>query len=226
MLAQGQTGTINSLDGQQPTVRTGRTGELIATQAHGRFYEQTSRTQIFTLAATTVTTNVALGNQFQAGAAGVGLANQTTNFALWNPVGSGINLCLLKWTYAPLSATTLSGGPGFHGVFVNGNPTNSTTADSGRNAFNNLIGGKQPLARYINTVAGTAITGGTAPSLLRPMINTYSAAAFASAAGTPVTENIDGDIVIPPGYGWVPLFYNAFTALIASFTITWEEVPI
>ena len=224
MLIQGQVGQINASDGVQNNIRQGRTGEVIASQAHARFYEQTSRGQVFTVVQTAITSNVAQGHTLVSANSAV-QTNGTVNMALWNPVGSGVNLSLLKWTAAPISGT-LPQAAGFHGVFVTGNPTNPTTADTSRGAYNNLVGGKQPIARYISSTSGTAITGGTAPVPVRVMNTAYQSTAFTQAAGASVTENIDGDIVIPPGYGWVPLFFNNYASFLASWSLTWEEVPI
>lgn len=235
MLLQGQVGQITATDGAQNTVRVGRTGEFIGTQSHARYYEQTSRGNIFSLMQRASFTGIAAGNLL--GAA----ANAVTQFAIWNPNGSGVNLSLMRVTVGVVSATTMPAGPPFHGVFLYGNPTNNTTFDpagvsgGGQAAYNNLANGKLPIARYINTASqtgtisvsvATTITGGTAPIALRPMNMTFTAAGFASAAGTSMTELVEGDIVIPPGYGWLPLWNTAGSATLPSYSVTWEEVPI
>ena len=215
MLVQGQVGQINGQDGAQPNARQGRTGELIFTEGHGRFYEQSSRGSVFTLTLTATTTGAAAGNLVGAAAAA------STQFALWNPVGSGFNLSLQK-VFVGLISGTPPGGPIFHGLFVNGNPTIANTGS----AYNNLAGGKAPVARYVASAAGVALTGGTGPIVLRAMTIDFSATAFASAAGSNCLELVDGDIVIPPGYGWVPLFASAGTSLLNAYSCTWEEIPI
>jgi len=40
-----------------------------------------------------------------------------------------------------------------------------------------------------------------------------------------VVEYIDGEIILPPGVGWVPLWGAAGTSLLNAYSITWEEVP-
>jgi hypothetical protein len=221
MLLQGQVGQILATDGAQNIMRQGRTGEIIASQAHGVYHEQASRSTLFSLTMNAAVTSVVAGNIV--GAA----ANAATQFALWNPAGSGVNLALMRTSVGIISATTMATGPVFHGLFVLGNPTNSSTFDSGKGAVNNVPGGRPPIARYINTATtGTTITGGTAPITFRAMPYTFSATGFAAAAGTQCTDFLDGDIVIPPGYGWVPLFGAAGTAVIVAYSVTWEEVPI
>ena len=221
MILQGQVGQITATDGAQNTLRTGRTGEFIGTQAHARYYEQTSRGNIFSLVQLASVSAIAAGNLLNAA------ANAATQYAIWNPVGSGVNLSLMRVTVGIISATTLPAGPPFHGLFLYGNPTNNTTFDAGRGAYNNFANGKAPVARYINTATtGTTITGGTAPVAFRAMNTTFNAAAFASAAGTSMTEFVEGDIIIPPGYGWLPLWNTAGSAALPSYSVTWEEVPI
>lgn len=215
MLVQGQVGQINGQDGAQPNARMGRTGELIFTEGHGRYYEQASRGAVFTLSLTATTTGISAGNIVGAAAAA------STQFALWNPVGSGYNLSIQKVVVGLISGTPV-GGPVFHGIFVNGNPSIANTGT----AYNNLIGGKAPVARYMSSAAGAALTGGTAPVVLRAMTIDFSASAFAAAAGTNCLEIVDGDIVIPPGYGWVPLFAGAGTSVLNAYSVTWEEIPI
>lgn len=227
MLLQGQVGQITATDSTQATLRTGRTGEFIGTQAHARYYEQTSRSNIFSLVQLASVGSIAAGNLLTNTYSGTPLANQATQFAIWNPIGSGVNLSFMRVTVGMVSATTLPAGPPFHGIFLYGNPTNSTTFDAGRGAYNNFVNGKAPVARYINTATtGTTITGGTAPAILRAMNTSFTATGFSAAAGTSMTEQVDGDIVIPPGYGWVPIWNGAGTSALPSYSVTWEEVPI
>ena len=216
MLIQGQVGQVTALDGVQNNLRQGRTGEAIFTQAHGRFYEQTSRGQLFTLTLSATTTGIAAGNLLNAAAAA------STQFALWNPVGSGYNLSITKVMVGLISGT-LATGPMYHAVIQSTLPT---IANAGA-AYNNLVGGKTPVARYVASAAGTTLTGGSAPVVFRTMNLTFSAAAFAAAAGASTLADLpDGDLIIPPGYGWVPQFSAAGTSVLNSYSVTWEEVPI
>jgi len=216
MLIQGQVGTVVGLDGSNPNVRQGRTGELIVGQAHARYYEAASRGNLFTLTLTATTTGVAAGNLVGAAAAA------STQFALWNPAGSGVNVNITKVFVGLISGTYGTGGPIFHGLFLNGLPTIASVGT----AYNNLAGGRPPLTRYVASAAGTTLTGGTAPVTFRPMTMGYSATAYASAAGSNTLDSVEGDIVLPPGTGWLPLFATAGTAVLNAYSVTWEEVPV
>jgi hypothetical protein len=95
-------------------------------------------------------------------------------------------------------------------------------------AYNNLVGGKSPVARYVASAAGTALTGSSVPVVFRTANVTYSGTAFAAAGGPTATliEDLGGDVTIPPGYGWVPCYTGVGTTFLCTFGITWEEVPI
>jgi hypothetical protein len=216
MLIQGQVGAVVGLDGSTPNARQGRTGELIISQAHAQYYETASRGNMFTLTLAATTTGIAAGNLVGAAAAAV------TQFALWNPVGSGVNLCITKAYIGLISGTYGLGGPIFHGVITTSLPT---IANVGA-AYNNLAAGRPPIARYVASAAGTALTGGSAPVTFRAMSMAYSASAYVAAAGTNALELVDGDIVLPPGTGWVPLFPAAGTSVLNAYSVTWEEIPV
>jgi hypothetical protein len=216
MLIQGQVGQVTALDGAQNNLRQGRTGEIILSQAHGRYHEQTSRGQLFTLNLTATTSGISAGNLTGAAAAA------STQFALWNPIGSGFNLSITKCLIGVISGTFTT-GPVYHGIIQTSVPTIASVGQ----AYNNLVGGKSPVARYVASAAGTALTGGSAPVTFRTMNLTFSATAFASAAGTSTIADIpDGDLILPPGYGWVPLWTGAGTSVLNSYSVTWEELPI
>lgn len=216
MLIQGQVGATAALDGTQTNLRQGRTGEIILSQGHGRYYEQASRGNMFTLNLVATTTAISAGNLINAAAAA------TTQFALWNPIGSGYNLSITKVLIGPISGT-FAAGPLYHGIIQTSVPTIASVGA----AYNNLVGGRAPVARYVASAAGTALTGGSAPVTFRSMNLSFTAAAYASPAGTSTIADIpDGDLVIPPGYGWVPQWTAAGTSVLNSYSVTWEEVPI
>ena len=222
MLIQGQIGQTTASDGTQTNLRQGRTGELIATQAHPIYTEQTSRGAVFTLNIATSSATLSAGNALNAGAGPA--SGGTTHMALWNPIGSGVNLSLLRFVSTPISGTPTA-GPIFHTVMALGLPT--LTASVGT-AYNNLVGGKSPVARYVASAAGTALTGSSVPVVFRTANVTYSGAAFAAAGGATATliEDLGGDVTIPPGYGWVPCYTGVGSTFLCTFGITWEEVPI
>jgi hypothetical protein len=222
MLLQGQVGQQNAADGTQTILRQGRTSELIISQGKARYHEAATRGNTFALVLPVTATGVAAGNLVNAAAAAA------TQFALWNPLGSGVNLCLIEVGVSVVSATTMPAGPSFHGLITGSVPTIASTTDSGRGAFNARAGSGAPRARYVNTAAqsGTTLTGGSAPITFRAMELSFSATGFAAAGGNYVDEHLDGEIVLPPGTGWLPLWASAGTSMLNAYSVVWEEIPI
>lgn len=205
-----------SADGTSPQLRAGRLGDLIASQLHGRYYEQASRGNLFSAVLAATTGTIAAGNINGAAAAA------STQFALWNPVGSGVNLALLKVLVAAISGTA-PGGPVFHS-YVAGVPN----ANVGTRGLNNALGGASSKGLYVASAAGTALTNAPGPlTTLRAMNLNFFAAVI--AAGTNVAsalELVEGDIVIPPGVLWVPTWSAAGTTFLNAYGVTWEEIPV
>lgn len=215
MLFEGRVGIVTGADGVQEPVRLSRTLAQVITQGHGRYVEPALRGNIFSLALNTTSSTIAAGNIVAAAAAA------STQFAIWNPNGSGVNFALLKFGMGVISGTPPA-GPLFHGVFVDGNPTVASTGT----IRNNLLNGPASRARCMASAGGAALTGGTAPQLLRVADFSQTATAAASAQALRAVEIIDGEIVIPPGAGWVPLWSGAGTTLLNGYSVTWEEIPV
>jgi hypothetical protein len=216
MLAQGTVGQITvQADGTAPNLRLGRLSDQIQSQLHGRYYEGTSRGNLFSAVLAATTGTIAAGNINAAAAAA------STQFALWNPQGSGVNLALLKVLIAAISGTP-PGGPAFHSYAV-GTPN----ASVGTRGTNNLLGGPPSKGLYLASAAGTALTGSAnALTNLRPMnLNFFAAALAAGANVESALELVEGDVVIPPGTLWVPTWAAAGTTFLTAYGISWEEVP-
>lgn len=215
-LVQGQGGQVVVADGVAGNLRLGRLSDLIASQLHGRWFETTRFGNMFSAMLAANTTTTAAGNIALAAAAAV------TNFALWNPVGSGVLVSLTKSLLLPISGT-LPAGVLTHSI-MQGVPN----ASVGTKAVNNLFGGSTSKALYVASAAGVALTGSpNALTNLRPMPFSFFAAAIAATTNlSPGLENIDGDIVLQPGYGWVPTWPAAGTTLLTGFGVSWEEIAI
>ena len=211
----GFVGQVNQQDGTKPQIRAGRQGDMIVSELQGRYFEQTVRGNSYSLNLIATTTGVAAGN-INAAAAAV-----STQFALWNPPSSKVNLVITK-VFAGLISGTPPGGPMFHNLMLQGVPTIASVGV----AQNNFAGGQQPQARFVTSAAGTALTGGGALTVLRPMQMDFFAAALAAGANiNGAMEETAGDIILPPGTGWVPCFSAAGTTLLNSFGVVWNEVP-
>lgn len=210
-----QVGETITADGFEQKIRGGRLADLIVSEMAGDYHEATRRGRTFSAMLGATTTGVAAGNITAAAAAA------STQFALWNPPGSGIVMSINKCWVGVISGTPV-GGPLFHNVATIA-PTIAGSAPSG-----NLIGGG-PLAlgRFQGSAAGAALTGGGALSQLRPMNIDFSAGAFASVGGSAIVmEVLDGDIVLMPNSMWVPCWQAAGTTLLNAYGVTYNEFPI
>ena len=211
-------GTRTEADGHTDgPVRIARQGAAIVADAHGRYHEACQRGQMFSLLLTATTTGVAAGNIL--GAAGAAI----TQFALLNPSTSGKNYSLSKFCMGVISGTPAA-GPLFHGYLPN---IGTISAGSPGGAVrNNLPNAAASAAIPWSLAAGSALTGGQAPVALRCADMSTTATAQATVGMVKTTDFIDGEIVIPPGFGWVPLWAAAGTTLLNAYSITWEEVPV
>lgn len=177
------------------------------------YQDLTYKQRLFSLALAATTTGVAAGNIVAAAAAA------STNFALFNPTGSGILLSLVQFGMGIISGTP-GGGPLFHGL-IQGVPTVAATGA----ALNRFAGAGAPQAKTFATAAGTSLTGGGAPSTLVVANFASTNTAQASVGEVNAVERLDGSIIIPEGWGWVPLWGAAGTTLLNAYSITWAEIP-
>lgn len=203
-------------DGVEATARIGRQGDLILSELQPRYYEQAKRGNIFCMILQATTTGIAAGNITGAAAAA------STQFAVVNPTGSGKDLVLLKLTMGVISGTTPV-PPITHNLF---NASQVSLAASGTifGAYGNAGAGS--VAKGYTSAGGAALTGGLALTAQRIASFNISAGTFSNLAGTMNTEEIAGDLIIPPGYGWVPCWAAAGTSVLGYYGVSWMEVPV
>jgi hypothetical protein len=213
-------GPHTQADGFSPgPTRIARQGAGVVTDAHARYCEAAARGQMFSLLLAATTTGVAAGQLTGAAAAA------STQFALLNPANSGKNLVLVKFGMGVISGTP-GAGPLFHGYL----PTVSsiTAASPGGTIRSNILGvvGSSVAIPWVSA-GGSALTGGQAPVTFRVADFSATNTAQAIANGhVRAIEEIAGEIVVPPGSGWLPLWGAAGTSLLNGYSITWEEVPV
>ena len=219
MLAEVRAGQTLLSDGTIAPARSPRTGGIAIGDVQGRYYEQTFRGNVFSLILTATTTNISAGNLLNAAAAA------STQFALWNPAGSGKNLGLLKF-----AAWVISGTAGVPALFHGGAAVAPSIATSVVTPIqcNNIGMAAASVARAVTHVTGVTLTGGSTPFLIRAADLAVGAGAVtpANLFEPKAIEYVDGDIVVPPGTMWMPLWAAVGSALIGGYSITWEEIPV
>jgi hypothetical protein len=213
-LVQSQVGEVLVGDGVAANLRGGRLSDLIVTELRGRYAEATRLGRVFTQVLAATTTGVAAGNINAAAAAAV------TQFALWNPAGSGVNVEIVKF-FLGVASGTPPAGSSFHSV-SQGAPNNSV----GAKLTNAFVGGSTSKCLGVASAAGVALTGSpNALITLRPTPFAFIAAAAANPL-IAAMEEVNGDIVLPPGTMWVPTWATAGTALLNTYGVVVMETPI
>lgn len=214
---QNKVGATTGADAQFLDNRASRNGSHIVADGQGKYYEQTVRGNVFSMVLTAWTTTISAGNTLAAAAAAV------SQFALWNPTGSGKNIALLKFATWPISGTW--GISGLWHSYMSVNPT-IASASLTPVTCNNIGMAAATVAGYHSSAAGTALTGCSALKVIRSANLYISAGTLSALAGVAYVDVCDGDIVIPPGFGWAPTWAHAGTTTLGGYSVTWEENTI
>jgi len=222
MIAEGRVGVIEGATGTVNPLATTPDGALrVQNAGDGTYYEAAKDGKIFSLVQGAWTTNIAAGHLLAAAAA----AN--VQFILWNPIGSGVNLSLLRFAINITSGTTPVSGV-WHAVgsvaptIATGTLAASCTINS-HNAGTAVYNGK---AGYYTHVTGGASTGASIARVVRAFGLSMSAGTYASLAGTLIQDKLEGDIVLPPNSFWVPQWAAAGTSMLGGYSVTWKEIDI
>jgi hypothetical protein len=136
---------------------------------------------------------------------------------LWNPPNSGIDLVILKQIFDTISGTP--GGP----LLWNFCLAPSITATPTPNVINSayLGSGGRSAAKAFNNVA---LAGAPLQTLLR---HAESISAVAATGATlEGTEDLAGDIIIPPGVFAGVAAFAAGTSHVVQASLTWAEIPV
>lgn len=200
MFQEGVVGVQNLSDTSRTYARYGKQGEQIASELHGRFYEQTYRGNVFSLntQGTAVTTTAALATTWT----GLGFAN---------PAGSGVNAVLIAYgaTQFAVGAASTIGLAGAAGVI-----TSTLT----------------PQSRVIGAGQVSKMNGSAGATISTPLlIGTYGSVGSAATTAIPIVQGIfvelAGSIIIPPG-SFIVTYTSIITTSALNFQLVWEEIPV
>ncbi len=198
-LAVGPQGGGTMGDNSTSRGRLGRSGDLIVSQLHGRFYEQVRAGNVFHAASQAAT------------AVSVALSTTYTGIGLYNPVGSGKVLVPLLVKYGITVGQVAISSIGLIGCFATtGAVTTATTALSVQSA---QIGntGRSVAIPY---AAATIVT----PTWVATLLDGFTAGAL--SAPTPPVDLGGVFAVLPGGF----LAIGALTAVTGLGWIAWEEI--
>jgi len=228
-MANPQTNQVGSAvyaDGAQINSRAGKMGDLIVSEAQGRFYEQTYRGLKFAagLAALTSINNATFTIATLS-------ATCTPVLGVWNPQNSGVNLVILQAILQVIvTAATNTGPGGFMWAYGSTTVAISTataawnrktlgqTGAQGKNVSGVALTG---LSSNLAVAHGSALQGGSGANF--SFVGT-AAGQFTGQSGNAV-ENFDGSIIVPPGGVLALLAAGTPVAHSAHGALVWDEVP-
>jgi hypothetical protein len=198
MNIQSLTGQQNNAVGTYVNQRAGRQGDLIVSELHGRYYEQTLNGNMFSCAnQAAVTTSTSLNTTF-------------TGLAIANPTGSGVNLVMSKFTCAEFAV----GAAAVISVAVG-----AGAAAGSLTIRNRMWAGA---ASKATASAGATIA---APILVMPCGQTGSVATTGYGLSQGIVVDFEGSLIIPPGY-FICSDTSIATTSSLIFGFSWEEVPV
>lgn len=205
MLASGQVGPITQgaglTPGSQPALRLGNQGELIATQLHGRYYENTYRRGSFVCASSAPNTT------------SVASATAATGLIISNPIGSGVNLAINKVGYVFSVA--------FAAAAIIGIACNSSTGTSVIHTA-----AATPRQLMIGTPTGALGLVDTSATLPAAAYITHVLTSIPAAGTGSGIVDLEGSLVLAPGaYAHI---YTSTASGASGFSgfFSWEEIPI
>ena len=218
----GQVGPTLAADNTYPPLRLGRMGDVIVSELHGRFYEQTYRGQAYSggvatsaLSANTITLT----------------ATTTPIIGVWNPPTSPVNLVILQAGLQVMinTLTTPTGG----GAIVWASSVGNNALTLGSAGFNRKTltaqGGYGKF--YTPAIALTGLTTNLVINESADFINntvlihgTITAVSQQLSGGG--VQNFDGSLIVPPGGVLCLLNTTSTTTTSVTSRILWEEVPL
>lgn len=207
MAATGRVGPQVYADNIDPGVgsRYGKQGQLITNDLHGRYYEQTSRGNVYTAHA------IVTAPVIYTTAAGTG------GPLLWNG-STTVNASILAVGWGVSTVSTVAAILGLTGNTGQTAAPGSTTAiDSVKNCY---LGGGGPACTAYRV--GTPSSAG---NFFFPL-GDLNTGALTTRPGSMNWVDIGGMFVIPQG-GWISFAASATASTtVGNFAIVWEEVPI
>lgn len=198
-LILGQVGPQGSnQDGYEGPFRLGKMADQIVSELHGKYYEQAYRGNMFAVANQAAVTTTAA------------LATTWTGLGISNPVGSGVNLVILRFTCSQFAV----GAAAAVGLMTG----------SGQTA-----GSLTPRNRVVGGVAAKA-TASAGATIATPVLEeVYGSVGSLATTGYGLQNGIQADIagslIVPPGF-FVASYTTIVTTTALIFGLLWEEVPV
>lgn len=200
MLAEAQVGVQSPTDGVKVIARAGRLGEIMVSELRARYAEQALRGNMFSVCTqgTSVTTTAALATTF-------------TGLAVGNPVGSGVNLVLNKFSAAQFAV----GVAGTIGVMGGAGV---------------IAASLTPQSRILGGGAVSKATASAGATISTPvLISTFGSVGSVATTGygleSGIFVDLEGSLIVPPG-SFIASYTSTAQTSAFQFSFGWEEVPV
>ena len=194
---EGKVGRQTLDSGVSGPIRQNTTGDMVVEQG-GKYTEATLAGRMFSVA-----------NQAKV-ATSAALTTTWTGLGICNPTGSGIQMKIVKFNYGLQIASNTAGAIGL------------MTAATGTLTTNLLV----PVNRLTGGAASTALASAghtIATPVLWDLCGSYGTVATTATSVTFTTHEIDGAIILQPGYTLCTYTTLGTTACFV-FSFLWEEV--
>lgn len=208
MQAFGRVGEITAADGTKNPLVTGKKGDLVSSLLHGRYYHAAKAGRLMTAANQAGVVTV------------VGLHTTYTGLVLSNPVGSDIDVSLLRVGVGFIVAQPTTGAivaleAGYLGTT---DVTHSVPSTTLRNCY---LGGTAPVANV-----DTGATLPIAPTLIESFGSVLTEAITGGTVQPAYVFDLGGYLILPPG-GFCAIYTtiaSGAASMVAS--LVWEEIPV
>lgn len=149
-------------------------------------------------------------------------------FALYNPIGSGVNVVLWRASFG-FYGTAVTSGVGVICLAANTNTAAAatTSSSSALTAVPNFLGNVMGFAAKAQAFVAT-ITLPAAPTLLRGLFAVNAVTNTTAIYNEPVDIDLAGDIVLAPGstVSFQAIGGTAGTPGTYNFGLSWAEIPL
>ena len=197
--------------GNSQTVGMGPSGDLFMANIHGRFYNSTIAGNVFSLATAVAGTTIP-----------VQATNLVSTFTLWNPVGSGKNVELIRYTLGLTTATTVVGDIGLYYQSGVGGAVTAPGTLTGLTIRNTILGAG--VTAVSSGYSAATLVNVTGTNFFR-LLTLAGPGAVTANNVLPINYDFDGAVVMPPGTLVTVAGFAAQTAAMCQ-TLIFAEYPI
>jgi hypothetical protein len=182
----GLNATSNTPVGQNAPLAQGPAGEALVTELHGKFYPSSRAGNAYILATAAAGTTIP-----------VQATNLVSTFTLWNPLGSGKNVELIRYSLAILAATTVVSDVSMY--FQPG--VGSTQAAPGTLTLlpiRSTLAGSTAIPPVSTGYSAATLVNVVGTNLFRgPTLASFGA--VTDTVGAVLNYDFDGTFMLPPG---------------------------